>query len=151
MKKYFALIAAILAVCTLALCVCSCGGAGTSTTSTPAATTDPVTPEESIPDSSAPTVNNKPTYTVTVKDENGNPVAGFWVKICEGESCKKPVVTGEDGSAAFTFTPNGEPLKAMIEEQQDQPIADAYEFSTEYFYFEEDATDIVITVSAKAE
>ena len=51
---------------------------------------------------------NKPapakiTLTVTVKDNNGNPVTGIKVQICkEGENCRKPVLVDENGAVSFS-------------------------------------------------
>ena len=51
---------------------------------------------------------NKPapakiTLTVTVKDNNGNPVTGIKVQICkEGENCQKPVLVDENGAVSFS-------------------------------------------------
>ena len=43
------------------------------------------------------------TYTVTVTDENGNPIPLAWVQFCIGDICMMPIATGEDGKMTTTL------------------------------------------------
>ena len=45
------------------------------------------------------------TYTLRFVDADGAPVAGVMVNICSDDFCFAPVVTGADGTAAFTGAP----------------------------------------------
>ncbi len=71
---------------------------GESTTTAPTGTTDAT--------ETKPLDDGKETYTVTVKDQNGNPVAGVSVQFCdENGSCQMPVKTDEDGIVTKRLTP----------------------------------------------
>ena len=50
--------------------------------------------------------NAKITYTVTVLDQNGTPVAGVAVQMCTETSCLMPSPTDANGTATFTLTPD---------------------------------------------
>ena len=43
------------------------------------------------------------TYTVTIVDQNGNPVVGATIQLCDDENCKLPVVTDESGIAVCSY------------------------------------------------
>lgn len=43
------------------------------------------------------------TYTVTIVDQNGKPVPGVTLQLCDDENCKLPVVTDESGTASCTY------------------------------------------------
>ncbi len=45
----------------------------------------------------------KITYTVTVKDQNGDAVEGARVQMCQDELCMVPVKTNADGVATFSL------------------------------------------------
>lgn len=155
MKKYLALIIAVLALFAMMATVCSCGDSGASdgttapdvTTEKPDVTTEAPTTTEKPDETTAP--DNKITYTIKVVDQNGAPVEGVIVKLCEGEVCRKPVITGADGTAAYKFEPNGNELKAMIEVEQDEAVSSAYTYSSEYVHLEAGATEVTLTVTAK--
>ena len=160
MKKYLALFMAVIVLCGMMATVCSCNGNGDGNTVTteapatsnaPAATTGEPAGDTEAPETTSPAVSAKTVYTIKVQDENGNPVAGVIVKLCEGDVCRKPGMTAEDGTFAYSFIPNGEALKAMIEvaDQQEDAFKNAYEFSSEYVYLEDGATEVVLTVNTK--
>lgn len=90
MKKLSLFAVLLLALCLLMSC-----------TQAPAETPD-------TPDTSAETAdpNAKITYTVTVLDQNGTPVAGVAVQMCTETSCLMPSPTGADGTATFTLAPD---------------------------------------------
>ncbi len=113
MKKLLAMLLAM----TLVLCLAACGGNGGSdsdeTTTTTTAKTEPQQTE--------PTEENDPpvepvefVYTVTVEDEDGNPIEGVFVQICAGTTCV-PKATDANGVAGYDteITGDGE-LTAKI-------------------------------------
>ena len=130
MKLCKMLLAGLLAVVMLTS-LCACAGGGTShdggTTTTTKNTTTTTTKVD----------DGKVTYTVTVKDQDGNPVAGAMVQICK-ETCM-PTVTDANGVATWK----------MVEDEYKVSFAMKPEGYTveENYYFDEDATsmDIVIT------
>lgn len=62
-----------------------------------------VTESPTKADTEAPAA--KMTYTVTVKDQNGDAVAGVAVQMCDDMSCMLPVLTNENGVVTFTYEP----------------------------------------------
>jgi hypothetical protein len=93
MKRLLALALAL----GLMLCLCACGGETPETTEP---STQPTTlSTEPLIKPTEPPVVAKPTYVVTVVDEENAPVAGAWVQLCL-ESCV-PAMTDENGVANF--------------------------------------------------
>ena len=130
MKLCKMLLAGLLAVVMLAS-LCACAGGGTSNTNGTTTTTTKATTTTTKVD------DGKVTYTVTVKDQDGNPVANAMVQICK-ETCM-PTVTDANGVATWR----------MDEDEYKVSFAMKPEGYTveENYYFDEDATsmDIVIT------
>lgn len=139
-KRFWAL---LLALC-MALSLCACGGeddtpATTEVTETEAVTaTVPETPEETEPAVDDGSV----TYTVTVVDEDGNPIAGAMVQICM-DTCY-PGVTGADGSVQFSVAEADYKVSFLS-------LPAGYTYSTEEqeFYFENGSTEITLTLKAE--
>ena len=135
---------AVMLILTIALCVVACTqpqdngskptnnskptGTSGSTTTQPSSTTKPGDPE--------------PTYFVKVVDENGAPVAGIIVSLCDDNGCYDPAMTDAEGIAVF-YNQGLTGAKAVVFK------ANGYEFSTEYTKFEGSNT-ITITVTAIA-
>ncbi len=104
MKKLSLILSVVLLLGALALTACtgsSDSGKETGTTATTVADTTPETTPATESETVAETESAKVTYTVTVKDQDGNPVAGARVMMCQDELCMNPVKTGEDGVATF--------------------------------------------------
>ena len=135
---------AVMLILTIALCVVACTQpqdndskpsnnskpTGTSSTTTqPSSTTKPGDPE--------------PTYFVKVVDENGAPVAGIIVSLCDDNGCYDPAMTDAEGISVF-YNQGLTGAKAVVFK------ANGYEFSTEYTKFEGSNT-ITITVTAIAD
>lgn len=55
--------------------------------------------------------DGKVTYTVNVKDYDGNPVAGVEVQFCVGEICNAPVFSDANGVATITLDPDNYHVK----------------------------------------
>lgn len=125
----------------LLLCLAACGEQE-GTTSTPAdasaesveaTSSQPVaesSQEESLPEAAK--------FSVTVVDQDGNPVSGAMVQICK-ESCM-PAMTGEDGVANFNVEiTDGYKLSVMT-----CPAGYTYEGEAEV-YLEYGATEYTLT------
>ena len=132
----------LLSVCLL-LCLlvslCACGQTEPAATETP---TEPVTTEAPT---EAPTEDDgMATYTVTVVDEGGNPVAGAMVQICKDDCF--PAITDAQGVATFN-RPETEGYKISF-----VSMPQGYELTTEEteFYYEGDAKEMTITLKAVA-
>ena len=82
-------------------------------------------------------------YTICVVDQNGNPVQGAMVQMCESaEVCLTPVFTDANGEAVYT-QPEKE-YKAAITN-----LPDGYQMLTDgYTYFEDYVATIVVTKTA---
>ena len=130
------LVAVLLATALLlAGCPAETPAGGTSST---------VTTADNKPGSTATTTgssqSSKLTYTVTVLDADGNPIAGVEVQICDGDRCLLPNVTGEDGTVSFKTTSGN--FKAQI---KDAP--EGYTYEAEY-PFPAGETSLTITLTA---
>ncbi|MBQ7761521.1 MAG: hypothetical protein IJ400_05650 [Clostridia bacterium] len=80
-------------------------------------------------------------YTITIVDANGNPIKDVNLQICDGGSCLKPKVTGDDGKATYTFdTKLGEPGVQINE------APEGFKIPSGYIYFEANEVNITITL-----
>lgn len=141
MKKLAILLATLLALaCLLIACDQTPAEDGTTpdTTVAEAPTDAPVdTPTE------APTQapSGKITYTVTVKDQNGNPVEGAAVQMCDDSGCKMPAATDANGVVTFTYAKSN--YHITIVECPDGYICDP----EQSFYFEGESTELTATIA----
>lgn len=91
----------------------------------------------------APDENNKPgnsdkntvTYTITVVDQNGAPVAETPVQLCVGDICLTPRVTDANGVVVFNIEPATYSVKLPV-------------YDGQVFYFDGDSTELTITLTA---
>ncbi len=127
----------ILAIA-LALCLglAACGGEAPTVTTedtTPIVTTE--TPTEAD--------NGLTTYTVTVQDENGTPLGGAMVQLCQ-EACI-PGVANDQGVATFQVAEADYKVSFL-------KLPAGYTYSTEEqeFYFEDGSHDMIIVLKAEA-
>ena len=139
-------IALALALCVM-LSLCACGGA------TAPAETKPVETEAPVVVTEAPAVqeqevaveeneNGMVQYTVTVLDEEGNPIVGAMVQLCK-DSCV-PAITDAAGVATFTL-PEDDYKASMLS----MPAGFEYAGEEDTFYFE-GAFELTITLKAVA-
>ena len=130
--KRFAIFA--LTLCLIfGLCACGDTAAGEKeTTGETAETTQETT--EAIDD-------GKVTYTVTVVDEGGNPVANAGVQLCK-DTCL-PGMTNENGVAQFNVVEDDYKVSFMA-------MPAGYAADAEEFYFENGSFDLTITLKAVA-
>ena len=102
-------------------------------------------PDFDINDLDKPGNNDKPdgntvTYTVTVVDQNGAPVAGVHVQICDGNLCQMPVPTNENGVVTCDLDVKDYSVKLLG--------LSGYTYEAEY-HFAAGSTELTITVTAK--
>ena len=84
-------------------------------------------------------------YTVKVVDENGNPIAGAFVQMCQGENCT-PKQTAADGVATYNMAEEADYEVKFI------MMPAGYALSTEesVFHFAAGAKDMTIILKAAA-
>ena len=150
MKKLTLLLALVLALSCL-LIACDSADTATETTAadTQAATNAETTGEQAAEATTeAPTetptqapANDKVTYTVTVKDQNGDPVEGAAVQMCDDKGCKMPAPTNADGVVTFSYSASNYHI-TIVE------CPNGYTYDPELsFYFEGDATELTATIT----
>lgn len=102
MNKKLLMIISLMLCLSVFLCACATGnGDETTGTTEPSGTAQPTTDPTTEP-TTEPTDDGKVTYTVIVKDSQGNPVVGEYVQICkENATCFIPVATDENGAATW--------------------------------------------------
>lgn len=131
------LLAAMLAMA-LALCLCACGANGPEETEPQ--TTPSTTPVETLI-YTPPVEDGKVTYTVTVVDENGNPVSGAMVQLCK-DTCL-PGMTGSDGVVEYTVAQDSYKVSFLS-----MPAGYTYSGDAQEFYFADGETALAITLKA---
>ena len=105
--------------------------------------TDDTTVETTAPATEAPTEapSTKTTYTVTVKDQNGNPVEGAAVQMCDDKGCKMPAATNAEGVVTFTYDPSNYHITVV-------ECPEGYTCDPEQaFYFEGEATELTVEIT----
>lgn len=133
MKKCKVLLAALLAVAMMAsLCACM-GGEQPDPVSNPAPITTTTT--------TAAVEDGKETYKVTVLDEAGAPVVGAFVQLCK-ETCI-PCPTDANGVATWAVEEDDEYKVSFAVVPAGYEVEEAY-------YFEDDATEMTITIKKAA-
>ena len=86
-------------------------------------------------------------HTVTVKDSDGNAVAGVNVLICQSV-CQMPVSTDENGVAVITFEPEASYIKVKIDSEEYTLVGELD--SEGYIHFDEGTTEVTLTVTKNA-
>lgn len=137
MMRVFALLLAL----SMALCLGACGGDSENTTAGKDETTADAATPDPTDETTAPVDDGKVTYTVTVVDENGNPIAGAMVQLCL-ESCM-PAVTNESGVAEYRVEEAHYKVSFLT-------VPAGYELTTEEtnFYFEDGSYEMTLTLKA---
>ena len=143
MKKLSLLLALLLALsCVLVACASGAGGETTAAeTTAPSVEAPTETPTETPTEAPTEAPSTKVTYTVTVKDQNGDPVVGAAVQMCDDKGCKMPAATDANGVVTFTYDPSN--YHITIVECPDGYTVDA----TQEFYFEGDSTELVVEIT----
>lgn len=139
MKK---MIAMALMLC-IVLGLCACGAAEAEPTAEPTEAVVTEAPTEAPEETAAPEDDGMTTYTVTVVDEGGNPIAGAMVQICL-ETCY-PAVTNESGVAEYSVVEADYKVSFLS-----LPAGYDYADETQEFYFDAGSTEMTITLKAVA-
>ena len=104
--KRILMLALASVLCLCVLCTVGCDEGEAEQQSTEAATNAPenteATTEAPAATEEVTTNDGKVTYTVTVVDANGAPVAGAAVQFCDDNGCRMPIATNAEGVAALT-------------------------------------------------
>ena len=87
--------------------------------------------------------DGKVTYTVTVTDEQGNPISGMMVQLCK-DACI-PAVVDANGTATWTVAEDDYKVSFLN-------LPDGYTYTTEEteFYFADGETSMTIVLKAEA-
>lgn len=96
-----------------------------------------------------PTQPAKVTYTITVKDQDGNPIADVEAQICVDGVCKKPNVTNENGVVTFTMDDPGESVLSLQINEGGSPAG--YEYPTDKIAIEAGQTEVTVILNKKAQ
>lgn len=107
---------------------------------------------QSTPTQTSSTQKEEPGYVVTVVDQDGNPVAGAMVLLCDDNMCYAPVTTNENGVAEF-FQKNITGAKSKIASAPAGYTVDANpnEDAEHYVHYEEGTNTLTLTVTKTAE
>ena len=132
------MLAMMLAVC-MTLCLCACGG---SESDTPATTEAKVPETTAAQETESAAVDSKVDYTVTVQDEEGNPISGVIVQWCL-ETCF-PGVTDASGVATY----HAEEADYHV---QINSMPAGYTYSTEEQEFSYEGSSREMTIVLKSE
>ncbi len=142
MKNMKIILSLVLAL-SLTLCLCACGGETAEPTQTeePEVTAPPVVqPEKEEPTEAVD--DGLTTYTVTIVDENGNPIPGAMVQLCK-DTCY-PGVANENGVATFKLVEADYKVSFLS-----LPAGFTYSSDAQEFYFESGSVDLTIALKAE--
>lgn len=129
------------------LLLCGCGGNGEEESSAPDATeTTDVQDTTAVPETTED--DGKLTYTVTVLDENNEPISDVMVQLCKDSNCI-PGMTDAAGVAQFQLAEDDYHGSVMT-------MPDGYDYAVQpdengYFYFEDGSVDMVIYLTSGTE
>ncbi len=142
MKNMKTILTLVLALC-MALALCACGGeAAPEATAAPteAVPTAAPTEKEEAPTEAAD--DGMTTYTVTILDEDGNPIPKSMVQLCM-DTCY-PGVADDQGVATFKV-PEADYKVSFLS----LPAGYTYSSEAQEFYFESGSTDMTIVLKAE--
>lgn len=136
MKKILVL---LLSLCLL-LCLCACGQNQDTKDSEPSTPTTESTDPSTNP--TDPSVDDgKVTYTVTITDEQGNPLTGMMVQLCK-DAC---IPTNVDANGVATWTVEEDDYKVSF---LSLPAGYTYSGEETEFYFADGETTLTIALKA---
>ena len=129
----------LLALC-LAVGLCACaGGDNTNATTQPNNNqTETTAPND---ETTGPAYTG-PVYKVYVKDEQGNPISGAMVQLCQGSDCK-PKSTDANGLAEYAVEEANYEVKFVR-----MPNGYTYSTSQEVFTFDNGSYELTIVLKA---
>lgn len=134
----------VLVLMAAILCGCGSNGGSENTASTTGSTAAPETTV--VPETTAApteTDDGKVTYTVTVVDENNNPVEGVILQFCDAENCKLPVGTDANGVVSVSY--EASEYHVLVNEIPEGYICQ----ETEYYFDGTSELTIVLTAAAE--
>lgn len=141
MKRIFALVMAA-AMLAAVLCGCGSGNGENPDENTNGTTTAPTQQQIVVPSfTTKPANDGKVTYTVTVIDQNNNPVAGVTIQFCDEENCKLPTATDANGVVTQKYAASEYHI-TLVE------LPAGYTSQETEFYFGEE-TELTIVVTAE--
>ena len=148
MKKFALILALFMSLsCLLIACDSSTVGEDTTAADTTAQVTEAPTEAPTETPTAAPTEeeteapSTKITYTVIVKDQNGDVVVGAAVQMCDADTCKMPTATNAEGVATFNYDPSN--YYVTVQEAPEGYTCDP----EQKFYFEGDATELTVVIT----
>lgn len=127
----------VMMVLLLAMSLLACSGGDDTAITTTAGTTAAADDAQTTADTQD---DGKTAYSVAVVDAEGNPIAGAMVQLC-ADTCY-PGVTDASGVAHFSVLENEYKVSFLS-------VPEGYAAEAEEFYFEDGATEITLTLTAK--
>lgn len=139
-----------IAISVLLIATACDGASGTNeTTAAPETTAAETTTDASAETTAAPETtkadettapDTKNTYTVTVVDADGAPLAGATVQLCVGDLCRLPVATDANGVAVIEADAGDYTVKVTLS---------GYTGEAQYS-FPEGSTELTVTLTAES-
>lgn len=140
---------AVMMVLTLALCFVACAEPQKTPSTNGTPTTQPTT-SSTAPTTSTPTEPEEPDYIVYVVDQDGNPVIGAEVTLCDDSMCL-PGTVEDNGAEYFLFKALKGAAKAKVTDVPEGYTIDPVEDPDGYTYFAEGETTVTLKVTKVAE
>lgn len=142
MKNFKVLLSLLLALAMVfSFCACGADSNENETTEITTAATEEsteATTEEQVQETQD---DGKNAYLVHVVDEEGNPIAGAMVQICEGTACN-PGVTNAEGTAVIRAVEGNYEAKMLS-------MPEGYTYSTEQEVFPYGEGELEVTIVLK--
>lgn len=136
--KRICCILVVAVMMTLVLCGCpSSDPIDTTPSGTSGTTVPPVIPTTTAP----PTVSNKITLTVTIVDQNNNPVPNVTLQFCDDANCKLPVNTDANGTVTVSYDPSNYHVSLT-------QLPEGYTSEADTYYFDEGSVEMTIVITA---
>ena len=136
MKKLTTFVCLLLC---LAALLCACGPAAPSTTNKAPVTTK--APETTKAPATTAAPSTDVTYTATVVDQDGKPMAGVVIQFCDDANiCKLPVTTNAEGKVTVTYAPANYHVSVTV-------VPEGYTAEADGYYFEKGSTEITVKLT----
>ncbi len=149
MKKLALILAALALIGAMVMTACTSDDPAADTTA--ADTTNATAPDESTTPEATTTASTQPSgkvnYTIIVKDQDGNPVQGVSVQLCEDTTCRLPRDTDANGSVVYTE--NSATYHAKIASLPDGYTAEMNDSGDDFKYhdFPDGSYELTITIT----
>ncbi len=144
-KKVLIALLLCLALCMTVFAV-SCGSGGNDESESETSQKDTTSDSDKETETETETeASDKVTFTVTIKDQDGNPIQGVEVQICVDGICKKPNATDANGVVSFSMTDPGDSTLSLQINADPSPVG--YEYPNEKIAIDKDQTEINVTLN----